>query len=140
MRRHDEYRIYQSGDEVPDDLTAQFLMQVSPDGKTIQGFRFTLEGPPLQDDIWAQDLFDDATMTPIRFRYKVRADAVAFKANCFTSKWEDVEDLLAHGHLIAYKQNTQEDKTEEVRKFIDAARAVDKGFGAGIRWSPGFST
>ena len=134
IRRNDQYRVFCSGEENLAELNVHLLLQVNAEGKAVEGFRFAMEGPAVENDIWAQDIFEDPTLGRIRFRYEVRSGAINFRANSFTSKWEDVEELLAHGHLVAFQENTTEDKTAEVRKILEAGRAVDKNFGAGIRW------
>jgi hypothetical protein len=73
-------------------------------------------------DIWGKDVSQTAALRNVRFRYEIEAKDVDFRVNTFTSKWEDMEDMLARGTLSAFNTTTDDDITEDVRKSWDQTK------------------
>jgi len=134
-RRYTEYRIFRSGEETDHTPLVNFLLQTNATGHADEGFRFSVEGPTLEADIWAKDILEVTSLRHIRFRLDTRAADLEFRANSFSSKWEDVEDLLAHVQLIAFQEDSQTDKSPDVRKALETGRNIDGDLGASLRWS-----
>jgi hypothetical protein len=74
-------------------------------------------------------------MAPFRFRYEIEAGRVDIKANAFSSKWEDLADLLARGVMVAYLGDTNEDESESAKNILERRARENQGYGASTRWS-----
>jgi hypothetical protein len=86
-------------------------------------------------DIWGQDIFQTAALRNVRFRYETEAKDVDFRVNTFTSKWEDMEYMLARCTLSAFNATTDDNITEDIRKSWDQTKQANHDFGATLRWS-----
>jgi len=109
-------------------------LQVNAEGHAAEGFRFALDGASPDADFWAKDVLDIPQLKRYRFKFEVRAEDIDLRANAFTSKWEDLDDLLAHGTVIAFEANSNEEENATVRKILEEAKTADKDVGASLRW------
>ena len=93
-----------------------------------------LDGAPVDADFWARDILDLPQLRRFRFRFEVAAEEVDLRANAFTSRWEDLDDLLAHGSISAFEADSSEEKNNIVRSILEAGRNIDRDTGASLRW------
>jgi hypothetical protein len=115
-------------------LHARLYVQVDPTGHAGDGFRIPLYGGNLEVDIWGQDIFEDPDFHAYRFRYEIDPARIDIRPNALTSKWEDWEELLARGNLIAFEGANNDDVTTDVRKLLHAKISSNPDFGAALRW------
>jgi hypothetical protein len=134
VRAFTDYRINPRVAEVTEEPGVRFFVQVNATGQTCEGFRFPLDGGQMTVDVWAKDIFEAVELRPYRLRYQVAASYVELRPNALTSRWEDVEELLARGLLVAYHEGRREDVTPEVRKLIHNLALVTPETGASLRW------
>jgi hypothetical protein len=109
-------------------------VQVDPTGHAGEGFRVPLFGGNLETDVWGQDIFEDESFHRFRFRYEIDPSRIDIRPNSFAAKWEDWEELLARGNLVAYDGSTTNDVTSEVRKLLHSKVSSNPELGAALRW------
>jgi len=129
-----DYRTFQSSGS-SDQTAIHLLLHVNATGQAVEGFRCTVEGPVITTDFRGTDIFTLELLLDYQFKYDIDAHNVDIKTNCFTSKWQDFEDLLARGFISAYLPGQNDDKASDVRRIFDNVRAGDKEFGASLRWA-----
>ena len=105
-----------------------------PHGPTGEGFRFPLFGGHITIDLWGQDIFEDPHLHGFRFRYEMDPARIDIRSNSLISRWEDWEELIARGTLVAFEGSSSVDSSHDVRKILQAKVTADKNFGAAIRW------
>jgi hypothetical protein len=115
-------------------VRARLYLQVDPQGRAGDGFRFPLFGGCIEVDIWGQDVFEDSSFHPYRFRFEMDPSQIDIRPNCLTSKWEDWEELLARGTLVAYLGAGTNDMSTEVRRLLHSKASTTPEFGAALRW------
>jgi len=135
IRKNSEYRIHASTPRDSAHTQAHFLLQVNAEGHAAEGFRFALDGASLDADFWAKDVLDIPQLKRFRFKYEVRPEDIDLRTNAFTSKWEDLDDLLAHETVSAFEADSNEEENATVRKILESAKSTDKDLGASLRWS-----
>jgi hypothetical protein len=70
-----------------------------------------------------------------RFRIEIDPHTIDFKPNVFSSRWENVEKLLARTHLVAFTGSGSKDVTKDARAIIQAKMQADPAFGSALRWN-----
>jgi hypothetical protein len=136
IKKFADFRNYVSGDSSTNHhVKLNFLLQVSNDGEANESFRFTLDGHPLLADVWGKDIFSAPSLKDVKFRYEIDSKDLEFKANSFTSRWEDVEEMLAKKTIYAYNGSDEDDISTDIRKFLREEREKDKDKGAALRWA-----
>lgn len=132
VRRFLEYRSFtDSGAE--DDIQIHLLLHVNATGKTVEAFRWAVNGPSMDFDCSGKDIFKLELFHNFTFRYSMDLENIDIRPNSHSSKWEDLSELLARGTVSALVHN--EDKTSDVRKMLEDMRATDSDFGASFRWA-----
>lgn len=134
IHKYPDYRAF-SGPGQTDDVTVHLLLHVNPAGHCVEAFRCAVNGPSLDIDFRGEDVFQLELLHPFHFRYSVDTDNIDIKANAFSSKWQDFEDLLARGFISAFRSGQKEDKTTDVRKIMEDVGKSDQNFGASLRWA-----
>jgi hypothetical protein len=74
-------------------------------------------------------------MQQYRFRYEMDPSMIEIRPNTTVSAWEDWEEMLARGTLVAYHGLARADVSSEVRKLVQAKMKNSTEFGAALRWS-----
>jgi hypothetical protein len=110
-------------------------MQTDVDGHTGEGFRFPLSGSSVKVDVYGRDIFEDEELQDVHFLYEIEADRLEIRPNATSSKWEDFEELLGRGTVIAIKTSSNEDITPDIRKRLHGKKTSPPSFGAALRWS-----
>jgi hypothetical protein len=135
IRRHTEYRQNHPAGDGDGEVHAEFYVQVDAEGRAGEGFRIPLSGGHIIKDIWGKDLFEDGEMQQYRFRYEIDPSLIEIRSNTTVSAWEDWEEMLARGTLVAYHGAARADVSAEVRKMVQAKMKNSSEFGAALRWS-----
>jgi len=136
IRKFTDYRIFAGGESSENHhIHLNLLLQVNNDGEATESFRLILDGHPLIADVWAKDIFEAEELKDVRLRLEIEARDLDFRSNTFTTKWEDVEEMLGRGTLTASKGGQDDDITIDVRKTLDALKGSEKSTGASLRWS-----
>jgi hypothetical protein len=112
----------------------RFYAQVNATGQTCAGSRFPLTGGRISVTIWARDIFLADELRQYRFEYELAAPNLHLRSNSLTSGWEDVEELLAKGAVVAFKDGGQDDVTPDVRKILHDLSSRAPETGASLRW------
>jgi hypothetical protein len=134
VRSHTEYRVYTATPRQDDHTDANLLLQVNASGQAVEGFRIALDGATVDADFWARDILEVHHLRKFRLRYEIRPEDIDLRPNTFSSKWEDIDDLLAQGSINAYEGDSREEKNAIARKMLDAAKHLDPDNGASLRW------
>jgi hypothetical protein len=135
VRKHTEYRLHPPAGDGGGTVKAAFYVQVDATGRAGEGFRFPLSGGHIIKDIWGRDLFEDEEMRKYRFRYETDPTQIEIRANTTVTAWEDWEEMLARGTLVAYHGSERTDISADVRKIVQAKMKTSSEFGAALRWS-----
>ena len=132
VRRFLEYRSFTSSG-AEDDIQIHLLLHVNATGKTVEAFRWAVNGPSMDFDCSGKDIFKLELLHNFTFRYSMDLENIDIRPNSHTSKWEDLAELLARGTVSALLHN--EDKTAEVRRMLEDVKAANNDFGASFRWA-----
>jgi hypothetical protein len=89
----------------------------------------------VEADLWARDLLVDPDLDQFRFVLQIEAANIEIRPNTTSSKWEDVEDMLARGLLVAHHGAETADRSAEARRVLHDKRASHPEVGASLRWS-----
>ncbi len=135
IRHHTEYRQNHPAGDGDGELHAGFYLQVDAEGRAGEGFRIPLSGGHIIRDIWGRELFEIEDMQQYRFRYEMDPSMIEIRPNTTFSAWEDWEEMLALGTLVAYHGLARADVSAEVRKLVQAKMKNSTEFGAALRWS-----
>jgi hypothetical protein len=119
--------------EKPEEPTANLLIHFSNTGKSVEAFRFIIDGPSTDIDFKGSDIFTLESLQPFLFKFSVDLDYIDIKLNSTTSKWLDITDLIARGQISAFIN--KEDKSSEARKILEEAHKSNPEVGAALRWS-----
>jgi hypothetical protein len=65
----------------------------------------------------------------------MRPEEIELKQNGLSTKWEDIEDLVAKGVLLTTKGTSLEDGGPDFRQDFADAKATNEQLGAAIRWT-----
>ncbi len=116
-------------------VKAFLLVQVDDDGRAESHFRFALEGKKLEADFRSEDIYSDDTLSGFSLRLHVRAEDVELRQNCLSSKWEDLDDLVAKNVVLVSSDSSLEDAGTEFRAAFEAAKERNPALGAAVRWA-----
>ena len=84
--------------EVPGPLEAALLVRIDGQGRLEDHFRIALRGKgPLQTEFAAEELLADPAFGGFIFQCDTPPGQIRLKANLFTTRWEDLEPLIAGG-------------------------------------------
>jgi len=122
-------------EEAHNPIKALFYVKLDSSARPAEAFRFPIFGGQIQADICGKDVFKDPALRDYRFHYEIEAGRIEIRENAFTAKWEDLEELLARGQLVAFLGSSKEDVTDEVQVLLSERSKADPLFGASLRWS-----
>jgi hypothetical protein len=130
------YRVYRLSEEAGDEVRACFLLQITNQGEAEAGFRFTLEGSePLEMAFMAKDLVDYRETRDYMLKCELQPEDVDLEANTLSSRWEDLEELVARGKLIPSAGGSLAPKGAEFRRHLADWKASEPEAGAAVRWA-----
>jgi hypothetical protein len=135
IRHHTEYRQNHPAGEGDGEIHAGFYLQVDAEGRAGEGFWIPQSGGHIIRDIWGKELFKEEDMQQYRFRYETDPSQIEIRPNTTVSAWEDSEEMLARGTLVAYHGMARADVSAEVRKLVQAKMKNSSEYGAALRWS-----
>jgi hypothetical protein len=130
------YRVFRLAEEAGDGVRACFLLQVTNQGEAEAGFRFTLEGnETLEMDFMAKDLIDYRETKDYLLKCELQPEDVDLEANTLSTRWEDLEDLVARSKMIPSTGSSMTPKGAEFRRHLADWRASEPEAGAAVRWA-----
>jgi hypothetical protein len=94
------YRTFENGEALTTSVKAFLLVQMDKDGRAKSNFRFALEGRKIETDFSSGDIFQIRSLAGFTFKLHVRAEEIELKQNGLSSKWEDLDELVAKGLLL----------------------------------------
>jgi hypothetical protein len=130
------YRVFRLSEEAGDGVRACFLLQITNQGEAEAGFRFTLEGnETLEMDFMAKDLVDYRETKDYLLKCELQPEDVDLEANTLSSRWEDLEDLVARSKMIPSTGGSMAPKGAEFRRHLADWKASEPEAGAAVRWA-----
>ncbi len=129
------FKAYTSGEEPGNSIKLCLLVQVDDEGRAESHFRFALEGEKQEFDFWSEDIFTSDKLAGFGMKLHLRPEDIAIRQNSTTSKWENLEDLVARGDIIVTLNNSQDDHGARFREAYEAALEEDHELGAAVRWA-----
>ena len=116
-------------------LGGHLLIRVSDHGRLEDHFRIILSGTEdISASFTASALTQDASLDGYIFSLEVAPESIELRNNSFTSKWQDLEQLVASNKILV----THADKPEATAAFRadwDAAKNTDTPVAAAVRWT-----
>jgi hypothetical protein len=113
----------------------QILVKVGADGRMDDHFVAKLCGSQrLNARFEGRELLRAATLARFSFALERRPSEITFKNNSFTTKWEDLEQLVASSKITALEGEDQE-ADQAFREAWAAAKEANESLGAAVRWS-----
>ena len=117
------------------DLAGHLLVTISGSGRVEDHFRVALTGgDTLSHTLSAADLTGSPSLSHYLLTYEAVPASLNFKANSFTTKWENVEDLVAAERIQASTDEI-EDADDTFRAAWAAAKDSRSPPAAAVRWS-----
>ena len=135
VRKHTMFRVNPPAERGDGPVKTLLFVQVDPAGHAGEGFRFPLYGGHIIVDIWGRDVFEDEHLQRHRFRYEVDPAMIEIRANSLSSRWEDWDEMLHRGTLVAFLDESNEDVSAELRATFLAKIKTNPEFGAALRWN-----
>ncbi len=108
------FKAYASGEEPGNSIKVCLLVQVDDEGRAESHFWFALEGEKQEFDFWSEDIFTSEKLSGFRMKRHLRPEDIAIRQNSITSKWENLEDLVARGDIIVTHNDSQDDHGERI--------------------------
>ena len=116
-------------------LGGHLLIRVSDHGRLEDHFRVVLSGSEdLSATFTANTLTQNPSLDGYTFSMEVAPENIELRNNSFTSKWQDLESLVA-GNKILVSHAGKQDATADFRADWDAARTSDIPVTAALRWT-----
>ncbi len=129
------FKAYASGEEPSSSVKLFLLVQVDDEGRAESHFRFALEGEKQEFDFWSEDIFTSDKLSGFGMKLHLRPEEITIRQNSTTSKWENLEDLVARGDIIVTHNDSQDDQGAQFREAYEAALEDDHELGAAVRWA-----
>ena len=123
----------QSG--VSEPLRADLLVRVDGEGRIEDQFQIVFRGKSaLRAEFKAATILPHAKFHNFVFRYEKSPAAVRLRPNTFTTRWEDLEALVAGGGLQVVDA-AGKDATVAFREAWEGTRATVSPAAAAVRWA-----
>lgn len=117
------------------ELAGHLLLMLSDSGRVEDHFRVALTGKrELVHTFMLSELGNFPGLDRFELTYQKAPSDLLFKANSFTTKWENVEDLVATEKLGASTDEV-EDADDAFRAAWASAKASERPPAAALRWS-----
>ena len=113
----------------PEETSMGLLLHVNANGQAVEGFRIAVAGPTITTEFQGRDIFSLEILHNYTFKFEVEPHDVEIRPNSFTSKWLDLDDLLARGLITASAHGQKDDTASDVRRILENVKASDKDFG-----------
>jgi hypothetical protein len=135
IRARTLFKAYASEEEPGNSIKVSLLVQVDDEGRAESHYRFALEGDKQKFDFWSEDIFTTDKLTGFEMKIHIRPEEITIRQNSTTSKWENLEDLVAKGDIIVTNSDDQEDQGARFREAYEMALQEDHDLGAAVRWA-----
>jgi hypothetical protein len=129
------FKAYASGEEPNSSVKVFLLVQVDDEGRAKSHYRFALEGDKQEFDFCSEDIFTSDKLSGFGMKLHLRPEEITIRQNSTTSKWENLEDLVARGDIIVTHNDSQDDQGARFREAYEAALEEDHELGAAVRWA-----
>ena len=105
-----------------DSLQGHMLIRVSSAGRLEDHFRVTVGGTNLiAANFSGPDISDHPALAAFQFRLEIDPTNITFKANSFSTKWEDLKPLVA-AECILVSTNEEDDAGALLKRKCEAAK------------------
>jgi hypothetical protein len=135
IRARTLFKAYASEEEPGNSIKVSLLVQVDDEGRAESHYRFALEGNKQEFDFWSEDIFTSDKLTGFRMKIHVQPEEITIRQNSTTSKWENLEDLVAKGDIIVTNSDSQEDQGARFQEAYEIALEENHNLGAAVRWA-----
>ena len=116
-------------------LQGRLLLSVDASGRLEDHFRIVFGGGQNPSvNFSGAKISDHPALTSFRFKLEVNPENIDLKKNAFTSKWEDLETMVASDKLLV-SSSEETDAGPTFRGMWDAAKKSANPPAAAIRWS-----
>ena len=116
-------------------LQGRLLLSVDASGRLEDHFRIVFGGGQNPSvNFSGTKISDHPALTSFRFKLEVNPENIDLKKNAFTSKWEDLETMVASDKLLV-SSSEETDAGPTFREMWDAAKKSANPPAAAIRWS-----
>lgn len=137
IRPEGEFESYEDGDHgrSPDPLHAALLIKIDDGGRIEDHFRVALSGNGrLMANFRADRILDHPKFSGFTLRCEREPRSIRLRNNCFTSRWEDLEALVAGGG-IHVRDETGQDAAVAFREAWAEVKATKRPAAAAARWA-----
>jgi len=118
-----------------DSLGGHLLVRISDNGRLEDHFKVVLSGTEnLRATFKADALTQNASLANYQFSIELSPEDIDLRNNSFTSKWQDLE-LMVAGNKLIVTDSDQTDATAEFRADWDAAKSSGSPVMAALRWT-----
>ena len=137
IRPEGEFEAYEDGDHgrSTDPLHAALLVRIDDEGRIEDHFRVALAGSGrLMANFRADRILDHPKFAAFTFRCEREPRSIRLRNNCFSSRWEDLEALVAGGGIHVLNEAGQ-DAAIAFREAWAEAKASKRPAAAATRWA-----
>ena len=118
-----------------DSLQGRMLIRVSSAGRLEDHFRLAVGGTnQIAANFNGPDISDHPALAAFKFRLEIDPANITFKANSFSTKWEDLEHLVAADRILV-STTDEADAGALFRREWEAAKRSTTPPAASLRWS-----
>ena len=118
-----------------DSLQGRMLNRVSSAGRLEDHFRVTLGGTnQIAANFSGPDISDHPALAAFQFRLEIDPTNITFKANSFSTKWEDLKPLVAADRILV-STNEEDDAGALLKRKWEAAKKSATPPAASLRLS-----
>ena len=116
-------------------LQGRLLLAVDAAGRLEDHFRIVFGGGQKPSvNFSGANISDHPALTSFKFRIEADPESIDFKKNSFSSKWEDLEAMVAADRILVSSEQ-EEDAGPQFRDAWEAAKKAKKPAAAALRWS-----
>ena len=118
-----------------DSFQGRMLIRVSSAGRLEDHFRVTLGGTnQIAANFSSPDISDHPALAAFQFRLEIDPTNITFKANSFSTKWEDLKPLVAADRILV-STNEEDDAGALLKRKWEAAKKSATPPAASLRLS-----
>lgn len=129
------YRVPEAAAADDDALTARLLVQVGPSGRLENHFRIAIGGRgQVRAKFPAAMVINSPALAALTLAFELDAQEISPLQNGFSTKWEDLGDLVASGRIHAFTA-TGGDAEADFRRLYESARKAEEPTATALRWS-----
>jgi len=119
----------------PDELSGHLLVKINNNCRLEDQFKVVIKGPDNLSAVFeASALTQKAGLEKYTFALEAAPETIEFRGNAFSTKWQDLESLVAGGKIHASYPGLI-DADDEFRADWDAEKEDDVPPAAAVRWT-----